>query len=197
MAFVAILGCDGSGKSAVIQELCACLSEEGCAVTRWHWAPEPFGNTGGAGADDPHGRTPRGMVGSTVKLGWLWLRWWVAWFGTLRRQSRVGQVVFDRYHGDLLVDPLRYRYGGPLAIAHWFSALMPQPDLVVLLDASPVVLLARKQEVTPEVLTDLRDRYLRFCRQLPQGVVVDAAQPLAQVVEEVRTAIKGVAMVRS
>ena len=79
-------------------------------------------------ADDPHGQPPRGLTASVLKLGWLWLNWWLAWFQTLRHGCRRGYLIFDRYHGDLLVDPNRYRYGGPDWLAVLASRWMPQPD---------------------------------------------------------------------
>ena len=61
-------------------------------------------------------------------------------------------MLFDRYHGDLLVDPRRYRYGGPMSLARLIVRFMPQPDLVFFLDATPEILLARKQEVSHAAL---------------------------------------------
>ncbi len=94
-------------------------------------------------------------------------------------------VLFDRYHADLLVDPRRYRYGGPMALARLASRLMPQPDVVVFLDAEPEVLLARKQEVSREALATAREKYLVLAASHPRFRVVDASQPLEKVIEDV------------
>ena len=131
MPFIVFLGCDGSGKSAVIKAVAAHLEASGCEVTLGHWRPKPFASTGkvnSSAADDPHGQPPRGLTASVFKLGWLWLNWWLAWFQTLRHGCRRGYLIFDRYHGDLLVDPKRYRYGGPVWLAVLASRWMPQPD---------------------------------------------------------------------
>jgi thymidylate kinase len=125
------------------------------------------------------------MVSSVLKLGWLWLNWWVGWFSFLRKQSAAGVVVFDRYHADLLVDPRRYRYGGPLWLARLASRLMPQPNVVVFLDADPDVLLARKQEVSRDALAKAREKYLVLAASHPRFRVVDASQPLEKVIEDV------------
>jgi thymidylate kinase len=189
MALICFLGCDGSGKSAVIAGVAERLEKQGVVVTRGHWRPVAFAGENPEGArvtaDDPHGQVPRGMVSSVLKLGWLWLNWWVGWFRFLRKQSATGVVVFDRYHADLLVDPRRYRYGGPLWLARLASRLMPQPDVVVFLDADPDVLLARKQEVSREALAMAREKYLALAASHPRFRVVDAAQPLVDVVGEV------------
>ena len=188
MAFVAFLGCDGSGKSAVIDLLATRLRSEGEIVLCGHWRPEPFSRAASgsklATADDPHAQVPRGAASSIVKLAWLWMNWWVGWFSGLRQSSRRGIVFYDRFHGDLLVDPRRYRYGGPLCLARLACNLMPQPDLVVFLDAEPDVLLSRKQEVSRAALERARSAYLRFAKGR-RFKVLDASKPLSEVVSQV------------
>jgi thymidylate kinase len=189
MPFIAFLGCDGSGKSAVIQGVTARLEAEGHPVTLGHWRPKPFASSSGSApsaADDPHGQAPRGFASSILKLGWLWLNWWAAWFLHLRRESRSGVVLFDRYHGDLLVDPIRYRYGGPMWLARLAGRLMPQPDLVIFLDAPPDVLLSRKQEVGRDALEIARREYLKFCRGRSRYLIIDASQPLEMVITQTK-----------
>ena len=188
MSFIVFLGCDGSGKSAVIGRLEEDLRARGVPVTTGHWRPR-FPNSSSASAlaaaEDPHGGAPRGLPASVLKLGWIWLNWWVAWFAYLRRDRARGVVLFDRYHGDLVVDPRRYRYGGPRWLGKMAARLMPQPDWVVFLDAPPEVLLARKNEVGREALERSRAGYQAHCQKLANAVVVDASQSLDAVVAEV------------
>jgi thymidylate kinase len=189
MPFISFLGCDGSGKSAVISLLSQRLQNTGTRVCYGHWRPKAFSSESGtidqAAVEDPHGQIPRGTVSSLLKLGWLWLNWWLGWWKYLRKDSREGVVLFDRFHGDLLVDPRRYRYGGPLVLARIASRLMPQPDIVFFLDASPEVLLMRKQEVSLEALAKSRAAYLQLAASHPRFRIIDASRPLEDVVDEV------------
>jgi thymidylate kinase len=114
----------------------------------------------------------------------------VGWFRFLKTNANKGLVIFDRFHADMLVDPKRYRYGGPLWLARLASRLMPQPDKVFFLDASPAVLLSRKQEVSKEALEISRKRYLELAVSHSRIQVIDASQPLNTVVSEVVRIIK-------
>jgi thymidylate kinase len=192
MPFIAFLGCDGSGKSAVIQSLSHHLKAAGHPVTLGHWRPKAIDSSraGSSGADDPHGQAPRGMIGSVLKLGWLWINWWGGWLTHLGRASRGGFVIFDRYHGDLIVDPRRYRYGGPMWLARLASRWMPQPDRVIFLDADSDVLLSRKQEVSAAALESARAKYLALCGAGSCFRVVDASGSLDQVVDLVSREIE-------
>lgn len=164
------------------------LQAAGCPVTTGHWRPlalDRNGRNAGASANAPHGQEPRDVLTSILKLGWLWLNWWIAWWRFLRRASKNGVVLFDRFHADLLVDPLRYRYGGPIWLARLASQMMPQPDYIVFLDADPDLLLARKQEVSRDALMRSRSLYLGLSSSHPQLVVVDASQRLPEVIRDV------------
>jgi thymidylate kinase len=193
MPFIAFLGCDGSGKSAVITGVGERLRARGLSVVHGHWMPkalhrQPAVNRSSS-VEDPHGLPPRGALVSALKLMWLAANWWLAWWRGLRRSSRGGVVLFDRYHADLLVDPRRYRYGGPMSLARLASFLMPRPDLVIYLDAPAEVLLARKQEVPLEALERGRAAYLALAARDGGIRVIDASRPLEVVLDEVTALI--------
>jgi hypothetical protein len=93
--------------------------------------------------------------------------------------------MYDRHFVDILVDAKRYRYGGPGWTLRLLWQLIPKPDLVVLLDAPPEVLQARKQEVPLDVTARQRQAYLSLVRTLPNGRIVDANQAQARVADRV------------
>jgi thymidylate kinase len=56
-------------------------------------------------------------------------------------------VIFDRYYYDYFVDIYQRKIGLPWNILKIFSKVIPKPDLVVLLTASPETIIKRKQDV--------------------------------------------------
>ena len=91
-------------------------------------------------------------------------------------------LLFDRYAYDLEADPKRFRYGGPMSLARLVRRLAPQPDIVILLDAPPDVLQARKSELPPDELPRIARAYRTIVAGVPNAHVVDAAQPCDGVV---------------
>ena len=139
---------------------------------------------------DPHRDPPRSWPLSTVKIIY-WLidyivgYWWKVW----PARFRTSLITFDRYYHDLLIDPLRYRYGGSMWLAAWIGNLVPKPDLWLLLDAPADVLQARKQEVPLEESARQRIKYRNFVNEFENSVVINANQPLDQVIVDVNAAI--------
>jgi thymidylate kinase len=188
---IAILGPDGCGKSSVISALEASPPGDFERVTTYHLRPNFFSkNTDSTSVSDPHAQSPRGPFLSIVKILYLLLDYTVGWLGILYAQrTRHSLIVFDRYYHDMLVDPLRYRYGGPMWLARWVGKLIPKPDLWILLDAPPKVVQERTQEVPFEETTRQRGEYLKLVKGLKRGFVVDAAQDLDGVIADVNAII--------
>ena len=147
---IVILGPDGAGKSSVIRGLVEKLNLRGCAVEVRHLKPRiVFAGRGEPVTIvvDPHGKPPRSAFLSMVKIV-VWL--FEEWYAQIFLDKRDCVLLCDRYYHDLLIDPKRYRYGGPHWAARLIGGLMPRPKLWILLDAPPAVLRARKQEVSPQ-----------------------------------------------
>ena len=131
---------------------------------------------------DPHKKPPRSAAVSLAKIVYWLIEEWCA----RAIESRKGAMLLcDRYYHDLLIDPKRYRYGGPLWAAQTIGHLMPRPNLWILLDAPVEVLQARKQEVTWEESDRQLRGYLSFVKKQQQAVIIDASNPIPQVVEEI------------
>jgi thymidylate kinase len=202
---VAILGPDGAGKSSI----CAAIADDprgSLPVKRvevrhlykrvlpplYHLRQgrlrQPAAKA--AATSDPHGKTLHPPVISLLRMGYFVLDQWLSQLTSERpKLARNVLVLHDRHLLELAVDPRRFRYGGPVWLARWIGRLTPRPDLVVLLDAPPPALQARKREVPFAETARQREAYRALVAALPQGRRVDAARPPGEVAAAVRAAI--------
>lgn len=189
---VAFMGPDGSGKSTIMDRVEKDLAPAFRRSTQYRLRPGlPKGGISKP-VTEPHALPPWGTVLSLVKLALWWVDYTLGYvFRVYPRLVCSTFVLFDRYYHDLLVDPVRYRYGAPLWLARVAGPLLPRPQLVIVLDAPVEVLRARKQEISSEELSRQREAYLKVVRGLPNGHTVDASRPLEEVLAEVEKLILG------
>jgi thymidylate kinase len=95
--------------------------------------------------------------------------------------ARSSLVLYDRHLVDILVDPKRYRYAGPMWPMRLMWRIIPKPDLVILLDAPAEIIQARKQEVPFAETVRQRDEYLELVQGLGNGRVIDASRSFDEV----------------
>lgn len=119
-----------------------------------------------------------------------WYRQAIAWV----QQRRGFVVVFDRHY---LVDYSNHDLAAHAALPfhrrlHGFVLrhLYPRPDVVVMLDAPPEVLLARKGEGTVDDLERRRRDYLALQSQIERFVIVDATGDIDEVYRAVVAVVR-------
>ncbi|HCE17840.1 MAG TPA: hypothetical protein DEQ80_08270 [Anaerolinea thermolimosa] len=185
--FVQVIGLDGSGKTTLIQKLAEDLRGLFRKTACFHFRPEVIWRSRISSNEDiqnPHGKECRSVVPSVFKVFAL-TGDWIAGYWSKIYLSKVQStfVLYDRSFVDLLVDPKRYRYGGPMGLARWLARFIPKPDLFLFLDLPAEVAHARKPEIPLEEARILRQRYLELARALPNAYVLDASLSPADVAD--------------
>jgi thymidylate kinase len=213
---VALIGCDGAGKTTVARQLAgdpllrarylymgvsAESSNRQLPTTRLiHAVKRARGARPDTGGPRPPGRPQplpplrRARRGARAglrlgnRLAEEWYRQLLA--GAYQRRGEV--VLFDRhfvadFHAADITDAQRTLSRRLHGLV--LARAYPKPDLTIFLDARPEVLYARKGEGTLESLARRRREYLQLRDSLPGYAVVSAERPLADVVDEVRSLI--------
>ena len=184
---VVLLGPDGAGKSSIIDALCPRLRGAFARTACSGFAPalHQLLHRVPRRTDQPHALPARSFLTSVLRAAY-WLAYYSFNYLTLRLSvARSTLVLNDRHFIDIFVDRKRYRYGGPV----WFIGLIwwvvPKPDLIIVLNAPPEVLQARKREVSFEETAWQCSAYLSLARTLEQCHVVEADQSLERVAGDV------------
>lgn len=108
-------------------------------------------------------------------------RFMIAWAARRRRSV----VIFDRYVYDAWIDAM----ADGASPWRWLRAtllrrLFPRPDVLLVLEASPDLLFARKGEHSPERLARVQTACRRVAGDFKRVGYIDASQPPEQVLQE-------------
>jgi thymidylate kinase len=191
--FLVVLGPDGVGKTTTIAHLRLELEKLfGSCVSR-RWRPGLIRTVSpDTGNRIPHAKVPRGPIASTLSLLGLALDFSVGYLICIRPSMvRSEAVIFDRYFHDILIDPKRYRYAGPMWLPRILHRLIPPRNPVfVILDADEATILSRKQELPLPELKRQRSAYRAFATRRPRSMVVRTDKPMSGIVSEIVENIK-------
>jgi thymidylate kinase len=189
---IVVLGADGAGKTTLLAGLERELGPLFRRVIRRHLRPRVVRAGSGSGdAGNPHGRPPRGSLGSAAQALLWWLDGWLGWFTLLApARTRAALVLFDRGLADLALDPARYRFGGPAWLARLPAALGPRPDLTLVVLAAPDQLCVRKDELDAPRAAVLDAVYRDFARRARGTVVIEAADAASALADAREAALR-------
>jgi O-antigen/teichoic acid export membrane protein/thymidylate kinase len=172
-----ILGPDGAGKSTTTQKTAEFFGPLFSGYRNIMWRPQvlmPSPKIEVPSFDPPHTKPAHGALRSVVKLFAVAADYCAA-YPTLMwcLLSRRTLITIDRDVHDILVDQVRYRYGGPVWLMKIAVALAPLPEaMYLILDAEDDIILNRKNEVTPEELSRQRKAYADLATKLPNSTVI-------------------------
>ena len=188
---VVFLGPDGVGKSTVIEAVRHDLAPIFLREKYLTFAPGLLPSKFEAlKPDGPHSLPPRSYPASLVKAAWWSVCYTLGYLVTIHSAlARATFVVNHRYLPDAIVDPKRYRYSGPQWILRALWRIAPKPHLLILLDAPPEVIQARKKEVAPEETARQREGYRALANECPFAHIVDNSRSLPEVVGEIEQII--------
>jgi thymidylate kinase len=117
-------------------------------------------------------------------LSAFFMDYWVGYAVAIHPSlTRSNFVLFDRYFHDVVVDPLRYRYGGPTWFSKVLSRLVPEPDLVILLDAAGPSIFSRKEELPVGEIERQREAYQQLQFRRTRKIVIDTDRGIEPTVQ--------------
>lgn len=183
---VVFLGPDGVGKSTVIEGVKDDLADAFLRTDYFTFAPSLLPQRMQPQKKTPHELPPRSYPASLLKAAWWSVCYTAGYFLSIQpAKARSSFVMNHRYLLDAIVDRRRYRYSGPIWLLKAIWKIAPKPHLVILLDADPQIIWARKKEVALEETIRQRDGYHAIVQPLRFAQLVEASLPIEQVRSEV------------
>lgn len=201
---IAVLGTDGSGKSAIIDAITPWLDEAfHNGVTYKHLRPGLLKDIavilGKRKADapkqavvaNPHSGKQSGFVGSMLRLMYYQMDYLFGYLKLIWPQivMHTKVFIFDRYYYDYYIDQRRSLIKLPKWIIRWGELFVPKPDIILCLGGEPEKIYARKPETSLEEVTRQTEELKWFAARRKNAAWIDTTQPIENSIRDAKTAI--------
>ena len=201
---IAVLGTDGSGKSAIIDAITPWLDEAFHNNVHYKhlrpgWIPDIAVVLGKRKESEvhpvvvstPHSGTPSGGIGSMMRVLYYLLDYTLGYFQIVWRQiaAHSNVFIFDRYYYDYYIDQRRSLINLPKWIIRVGEIFVPKPDIILCLGGDPEKIYARKPETSLEEVARQTEELKRFTACRKNAVWIDTTQSIENSILDAKTAI--------
>lgn len=196
-AFVVFLGPDGSGKTSMAELVVDKISSGYRKTSRFHWRPELLPKprlvklkTKEEILERPQLQSKYGVWVSVLRFGYYYIDFTVGyWVKLFPKKARTTLIIGERYYYDILVHPQRYGFKLPQRILNFGLLFVPSPDLVILLENEPEVIVARKDELPLYEVVRQLSQYKKILSGLKHSKVISTDGDIDEVAKKVAEAV--------
>lgn len=183
---ISFLGPDGSGKSTIING----IKKNNPFINFKYFHLKPIktkvDSTKNQIVENPHNEKEYSYIISILKIIYFIIQYNINWFiNILPIKVTPALIVFDRYFDDIIADPKRYRYGGPLKFVEISKKFIPKPEITFVLYGPAPIIHSRKKEVSLSELTEQLIMYKKLTENNDSYFLIDVNRPVENIIKEV------------
>ena len=200
--FLVLLGPDGAGKSTLLAAATSRLEARFSGIWRFHWRPGLLPKLGSVSNGQDAATAPSappvqaayGPFISLVRYCYYLLDFLLGyWFGIKPRVDRGILVIGERWYFDVIVSPQRYGFALPRWLLKMGGALVPRPDITILLKADAEAIHRRKPELSVDQIKTQMAQMEEFIGAGRDRYTVDTGGALDTAVESLSTLVHNAA----
>ncbi|HEY5172188.1 MAG TPA: hypothetical protein VIK54_10720 [Acidimicrobiia bacterium] len=179
---ITVAGPDGAGKTTFCDAFID-TALGGRPVRRFHHRFELLPARSDADPAYPHEQSAYAWPVSIAKLLALYAEALIGWNTKVRGfTKRGGCVVIERGWWDLAVDPVRYRLRPHPKLVRALGRMLPQSDLLIVLEGTIELLMSRTSESTEQEIADQTNAWRHRVPVWVPRVYLDVSSPVEELV---------------